>query len=552
MSQVYATEPKTEGRVIFDTTHGPLEIQLWSRECPQTTRFFLQLCLDGYYNGMVFHRIVPNFLVQTGAIRSDGESSTETNPSNGFDNYRRQVQADSALDRRRYEVNSRIRFNHRGQVAMALTVTSDDAEDFPIMQPQFFITLDDANNLDGSHVIFGTIQGPTVFNALRIGRTDVDEETNQPTTMEHAPRIQSCKIVENPIHKDLLPSPSSICPWSGMSGGKKTKEDEKKKKRSKRKAVNNKNLLSFADDFDDDEENGGGMKSSHDVIQSSTLLKEADQKVELALGDETATKANDRERKEKILPSHSEKRRNSPPGKQAQQQLTVHSDSNWKTKNQPDGVAPAPDKPVEPSRQGEDSVLEVTGSKTEPDSKKQSLVEARRAKYKKGDKDKRRREEDTMAKLFAFQSKIKKSASGNNSASTPSEDSGLAARMARRQQQKQEEHRSAGAIQGVKLEDAGYHGQILDDDNDEATSSDWLKTRFKCRKHMDHDSRLGGDGRSAMDDYEVVDETTGEARSGRKRHKRGDGDYPRSHLQRGESSSHRRHNGESSKHHRHH
>jgi peptidyl-prolyl cis-trans isomerase SDCCAG10 len=55
MSQVYSTEPSPTGRVIFDTTHGPIDIKLFCKECPTTTRSFLQLCIDGYYDDMIFH-----------------------------------------------------------------------------------------------------------------------------------------------------------------------------------------------------------------------------------------------------------------------------------------------------------------------------------------------------------------------------------------------------------------------------------------------------------------------------------------------------------------
>eukprot|EP00536_Pseudo-nitzschia_multiseries_P006269 jgi/Psemu1/117020/gw1.130.39.1 len=173
MSQVYATEPQTSGSVVFETTAGPLSIHLWCRECPHTVRYFLQLCVDGFYDNLVFHRIVPNFLIQTGdaAFRQSK------------DEYREQHRAAQALDRRRYELNSRIRFNHRGQIAMALETTDDnnnnddDDDDDPSiaarLQPQFFITLDEASHLDGKHVCFGGITGPTIFNALRIGRTDI-------------------------------------------------------------------------------------------------------------------------------------------------------------------------------------------------------------------------------------------------------------------------------------------------------------------------------------------------------------------------------------------
>ena len=64
-----------------------------------------------------------------------------------------------------------------------------------------------------------------------------------------------------------------------------------------------------------------------------------------------------------------------------------------------------------------------------------------------------------------------------------------------------------------------YHGQVLEKENDDDVDSNWMKTKFKCRKHMDHDAKLGGDGRSAMDDYEVVDQKPKD-RHERKRHKK--------------------------------
>lgn len=66
MSEVYVLEPPTAGKVVVHTTHGQLDIELWSKECPKACRNFVQLCLDGYYDGCTFHRIIPQFIVQTG------------------------------------------------------------------------------------------------------------------------------------------------------------------------------------------------------------------------------------------------------------------------------------------------------------------------------------------------------------------------------------------------------------------------------------------------------------------------------------------------------
>ena len=53
-----------------------------------------------------------------------------------------------------------------------------------------------------------------------------------------------------------------------------------------------------------------------------------------------------------------------------------------------------------------------------------------------------------------------------------------------------------------------YSGQVLENDDFDENDATWLKERFKCKRHIDHESRgsaiSGGDGRS-MDDYEVID-----------------------------------------------
>jgi hypothetical protein len=66
MSNVYLIEPPTSGKVVLHTTIGDIEIDLWSKECSKTARNFVQLCLEGYYDGCIFHRVVKDFLAQTG------------------------------------------------------------------------------------------------------------------------------------------------------------------------------------------------------------------------------------------------------------------------------------------------------------------------------------------------------------------------------------------------------------------------------------------------------------------------------------------------------
>lgn len=72
MSTVYVLEPPTKGKVVLDTTHGPLDIELWPKEAPKAVRNFVQLCVDGYYDNTIFHRIIKGFLIQGGDPTGSG------------------------------------------------------------------------------------------------------------------------------------------------------------------------------------------------------------------------------------------------------------------------------------------------------------------------------------------------------------------------------------------------------------------------------------------------------------------------------------------------
>ena len=424
---------------------------------------------------MVFHRIVPDFLVQTGAIRQSSLQATMD------EKYRQAVSADEAMERRQYEIHSRLRFNHRGQVAMALGVSDDnDAE----IQPQFFITLDEAPYLDGKHVLFGTITGPTMFNALRIGRTDTDESTHQPVDLQDAPRILSVKIVHNPMFEDL--TPQTHVPWKVKAA------EPAKKKKKKRKGKKDFNVLSFGNEMED-EDVDAGMKSSHDVVDSGVLSKQVDEKVKDAVVAQEAPVQAPAEEAASKPPKPNKEQKQSPPKPGP---------------NQDDTKSPSVEEkpPMDPLKQKtQDSgrhppLKEPKVKMAAPASKRQSAIEARLAKYKRKmpSSNKKQREEDTMSKLLAFQGKVRKQVSDTRRHTDETDDlkdSSLAARMARKHQAEQQPKSADTQVQT-------YHGQVLENSDDEKADGkdSWLSTKFKCRKHMDHTSRdeegLGADGRT--------------------------------------------------------
>jgi peptidyl-prolyl cis-trans isomerase SDCCAG10 len=104
MSDVAATgnEPLTHGKVLLTTTLGEIDVELWSQECPLACRNFVQLCMEGYYDGCVFHRVIKGFLAQTG---------DPTNTGTGGES----IYGEQFKD----EIKTRLRFNRRGLLALA-------------------------------------------------------------------------------------------------------------------------------------------------------------------------------------------------------------------------------------------------------------------------------------------------------------------------------------------------------------------------------------------------------------------------------------------------
>ncbi|XP_052305158.1 peptidyl-prolyl cis-trans isomerase CYP57 isoform X2 [Populus trichocarpa] len=134
MSSIYVSEPPTKGKVILNTTYGPLDIELWPKEAPKAVRNFVQLCLEGYYDKTIFHRIIKGFLVQGG---------DPTGTGTGGESIYGSVFAD--------EYHSRLRFNHRGLVACA------NAGRPHSNGSQFFISLEKCDWLDKKNTIFGKV-----------------------------------------------------------------------------------------------------------------------------------------------------------------------------------------------------------------------------------------------------------------------------------------------------------------------------------------------------------------------------------------------------------
>lgn len=122
------------------TTQGDIEIKLFADKVPQTVSNFYNLAKEGFYNGIIFHRVIPGFMIQTGDPKGDGTGG----PGYTFpDEFHKDLKHDKA-----------------GILSMANAGPDTNGS-------QFFITVAATPHLDGKHSVFGEVTaGMDVVNAI--------------------------------------------------------------------------------------------------------------------------------------------------------------------------------------------------------------------------------------------------------------------------------------------------------------------------------------------------------------------------------------------------
>ncbi len=127
-------------RAKIETSMGDIEVELFQDMVPKTVQNFLTLVGKGFYNGLIFHRIIPNFMVQTGCPQGTGTGG----PGYKF--------AD--------EFHAKLRHDKPGILSMANAGPNTNGS-------QFFITHIPTGWLDNKHSVFGQVlKGIEVVNAM--------------------------------------------------------------------------------------------------------------------------------------------------------------------------------------------------------------------------------------------------------------------------------------------------------------------------------------------------------------------------------------------------
>jgi len=119
--------------VVFETTQGEIELQLYPDIAPKTCENFVGLVEKGYYDGIIFHRIIKNFMIQGGDPTGTGRGG-ESLWGGKFED----------------EVTPDLQFNRKGLLAMANSGPGTNGS-------QFFITTKETPWLNMKHTIFGEV-----------------------------------------------------------------------------------------------------------------------------------------------------------------------------------------------------------------------------------------------------------------------------------------------------------------------------------------------------------------------------------------------------------
>jgi len=260
MSNIYIKEPATHGKVLLLTSAGDIEVELWPKEAPLACRNFVQLCLEGYYRGCVFHRVIPKFIAQGGDPTGTGEGGES-------------VYGKPFKD----EFHSRLRFVRRGLVAMANAGRDDNGS-------QFFFTLGPAKELDNKHTIFGQVAGDTVYNLPRFEEGEIGKD-DRPI---YPHKITGAEVLLNPFD-DIVPR-ETITNEVAAEATKKTK-----------KGVRNLSLLSFGDDEEVEEEEDRSVKAKGSHETSDKKMYDGHKKDKKKKDDKTKERDDIEERRLKML-----------------------------------------------------------------------------------------------------------------------------------------------------------------------------------------------------------------------------------------------------------
>ena len=144
-------------KAILQTNAGPITVEFFDEDAPKTVENFRKLAADGFYDGVIFHRVIPDFMIQGG----DPEGTGTGGPGYTFED----------------EFNDHKVV--RGALAMANAGPNTNGSQF------FIVTTGAAPWLDGKHTVFGEIvDGMDAVDAIEASETDARDKPLEAKTIE--------------------------------------------------------------------------------------------------------------------------------------------------------------------------------------------------------------------------------------------------------------------------------------------------------------------------------------------------------------------------------
>jgi peptidyl-prolyl cis-trans isomerase B (cyclophilin B) len=144
-------------RAIIQTNHGPIHLELFPDDAPRTVDNFVKLANDGFYERVIFHRVIPDFMIQGGDPTGTGSGGPGYTFEDEFNDHKVE----------------------RGALAMANAGPNTNGSQF------FIVTTESAPWLDGKHTVFGKVtEGMDVVDQISEVSRDARDRPRDDVVME--------------------------------------------------------------------------------------------------------------------------------------------------------------------------------------------------------------------------------------------------------------------------------------------------------------------------------------------------------------------------------
>jgi cyclophilin family peptidyl-prolyl cis-trans isomerase len=144
-------------QATLHTSEGAIEIELFPEDAPKTVANFTKLATDGYYDGLIFHRVIPDFMIQGGCPQGTGTGGPGYQFEDEFNDHK----------------------VVKGALAMANSGPNTNGSQF------FIVTAEATPWLDGKHTVFGQVTaGQDVVDRISLVESDGRDRPKTPVTID--------------------------------------------------------------------------------------------------------------------------------------------------------------------------------------------------------------------------------------------------------------------------------------------------------------------------------------------------------------------------------